>query len=44
MEDTERFLAEMYGYEPIGDRWRHVSDAPQRPPGHELPEIELPGL
>ena len=44
MEDSERLVAEMYGYEPIGDRGRHVIDAPQRPPGRELPGIELPGF
>ena len=44
MEETERFLAEMFGYEPVGDGWRHVSEAPQQPFGRELPGIDLPGL
>ena len=44
LDDMERLLAEMDGYEPIGDSWRHVSQAPQQPPGRELPGMDLPGF
>ena len=44
MDEIERYLAEMYGYEPVGDRWRTVAAAPQRPPQRDLPGMDLPGL
>ena len=44
LDDMERLLAEMDGYEPIGDSWRHVLQAPQQPTGRELPGMDLPGF
>ena len=44
MEDTERYLAEMYGYEPVGDRWRTVAEKLQRSHGREVPGLDLPEL
>lgn len=44
MDEMERIIAEMYHYEPIGDSWRHVSEAPQQSVGRELPGMDLPGL
>ena len=44
MDETERCLAEMYGYEPVGDRWRTVATEGQGPPRRELPGLDLPGF
>ena len=44
MDEAERYLAEMYGYEPVGDRWRTVAAVAERWPSRELPGIEPPGL
>ena len=44
MDETERYLAEMYGYEPVGDRWRTIAEEPRRPLRRELPGMDLPGF
>lgn len=44
MDETEGLIGNTCRHKPVGDDWRHKSEAPQRTLGREMPGMDLPGL